>query len=98
MFEKMDPEKVIVCRCEGVTLAELRDGIERLRITDLEELKRMYRCGMGPCQGRTCEKVIKQVIQEYSDGNTEIGSYSYRPPLVPIKFEELAKVETDDVS
>ena len=64
----------------------------------LEELKRIYRCGMGPCQGRTCEKVIKQVIQEFSNNEVDIGSYSYRPPLVPIKFEELANVEANDVT
>ncbi|HPU95761.1 MAG TPA: (2Fe-2S)-binding protein, partial [Bacillota bacterium] len=43
-------EKVYICRCEEVTLDEVREWISRGYDTP-EELKRVTRIGMGPCQG-----------------------------------------------
>ena len=41
-------EKVYICRCEEVTLDEVREWIARGYDTP-EELKRVTRIGMGPC-------------------------------------------------
>lgn len=40
---------IIVCRCEDVTLGEIRKAI-REGATTLDEVKRITRAGMGPCK------------------------------------------------
>ena len=92
MFSHLDSKKVIICRCEGITLAELQEGIEKYGITEMEELKRIYRIGMGPCQGRTCERLAKMVLRSYGKDRKD-NKFSPRPPLVPISFEKVAEVE-----
>ena len=45
--------KVILCRCEDVTLADVRHAVT-LGYADLEEVKRYTGFGTGPCQGKEC--------------------------------------------
>ena len=64
---------VIICRCEDVTYGEIADAIDD-GLTTTEEIKRVLRCGMGPCQGRTCSRLIARMIAErtgapVADGN-----------------------------
>ncbi len=91
----MNKENVIVCRCEGITLKEVVEGIEKLGLRDVESIKRIYRCGMGACQGRTCERLLQQVLREYlKDDEIEgTGKFTCRPPLLPVSFQEIAEVE-----
>ena len=42
--------KVILCRCEDVTLADVQHAVAA-GYTDLEEVKRYTGFGTGPCQG-----------------------------------------------
>ena len=53
----MTSDEIIICRCEDVTLSEVRELIQQ-GYTTLEEIKRVARCGMGPCQGKTCGPLI----------------------------------------
>ncbi len=43
----MDENNIIICRCEDLSLAELRDVIEDGYET-IDEIKRVIRLGMGP--------------------------------------------------
>jgi glycerol-3-phosphate dehydrogenase len=43
-----------VCRCEPVLEAELRYVIRNEWVSDLNDLRRRTRMGMGPCQGARC--------------------------------------------
>ena len=52
-----EEEATIICRCEDISLEEIRAIINR-GVTDPEQIKRILRCGMGPCQGRTCSTLI----------------------------------------
>jgi hypothetical protein len=46
---------------------------------------------MGPCQGRLCGLTVTELIaQERGVSPAEVGPYRVRPPLKPIKLEELA--------
>ena len=94
MYENLDKEKIIVCRCEGVNLKEVLQGIESLGLRDIEEIKRIYRCGMGACQGRTCERLLQQILKHYT-GEVPVGKgkFTYRPPLMPLSFLEIAEVK-----
>lgn len=78
----------IVCRCEEVTLSEVRRAISEGYDT-LEELKRYLRVGMGPCQGRTCLPLIAQILSRETGRPLEevMEEISIRPPLVPVPLE-----------
>ncbi|MDR1651958.1 MAG: (2Fe-2S)-binding protein [Synergistaceae bacterium] len=81
---------IVVCRCEEITLGEIREWIDRGYDT-VNELKRMLRAGMGPCQGRGCQDIIMREISGRRGvplDQTEPGTV--RPPVKPIKTSLLA--------
>ena len=45
--------KIVLCRCEDVTLADLEHSVFR-GYRDIEEVKRYTGFGTGPCQGKEC--------------------------------------------
>ncbi|HDM23481.1 (2Fe-2S)-binding protein [archaeon] len=80
-MEKKD--KIIVCRCEDITYDEIVQAI-REGFTTPDEIKRVLRCGMGPCQGRTCMRLIQRIIaKELNKNPAEIKMPKVRPPLRP---------------
>ena len=82
---------MIVCRCEEVTVGEIKEAI-REGARDVVGVKRRVRAGMGLCQGRTCEKLVQQILcQELGVSANAVGSASPRPPVRPMTFGELAK-------
>ena len=84
---------MIVCRCEEVTVAEIKKAIQE-GARDIVGVKRRTRAGMGLCQGRTCEKLVSQIIaSELGISPKEAGTSSARPPVRPVTFGELAKGE-----
>ncbi|MBD3368304.1 MAG: (2Fe-2S)-binding protein [Candidatus Eisenbacteria bacterium] len=83
-------DDVVICRCEDVTYGQIVEAV-RSGLTTTEEIKRILRCGMGPCQGRTCTRLITRIIAEET-GRTieEIGRPAVRPPARPIEIGVLA--------
>lgn len=95
MNEKFTDDDMLVCRCEEVTLGEIKEAI-RQGARDVTGVKRRVRAGMGLCQGRTCEKLVQQILcQELGITPKETGSSTARPPVRPISFGELAKGEVE---
>jgi len=77
-------DKTIICRCEDVSLEEVNRAIDE-GYTSLEEIKRLLRCGMGPCQGRTCLMLIAQVLSHKTGKQiTEMKFPTVRPPVRPV--------------
>ncbi|RKZ30028.1 (2Fe-2S)-binding protein [bacterium] len=77
-------EEIIICRCEDITLDEIRRAI-RQGYTDFEELKRYLRVGMGPCQGRTCTSLIRRELARFLGKSVaEIQPPTKRPPAVNV--------------
>ena len=75
--------KVILCRCEDVTLADVQHAV-RLGYTDVEEVKRYTGFGTGPCQGKECLKVIALELARLTKQEpAAIPPFTARPPLVP---------------
>lgn len=55
----------IVCRCETVTEAEVRDAIRRAAgARNLDAIKRRTRAGMGRCQAGFCTTRVMQILCE----------------------------------
>ncbi len=87
----MDPSKIIVCKCENVTLKDVIDAIEK-GYTDLESLKRYLRIGMGPCQGLYCLPIVaRELMRRTGKSFEEIFMPKNRPPITPIPFRYFLK-------
>ncbi|AFL66194.1 (2Fe-2S)-binding protein [Desulfurococcus amylolyticus] len=83
----MDPRKVIVCRCENVTLADVLNAIES-GLDNLEVLKRKLRIGMGQCQGQTCLLLVAGILARKTGKSfDEILIPRNRPPISPVKMK-----------
>ncbi|MBM7613745.1 (2Fe-2S)-binding protein [Alkaliphilus hydrothermalis] len=79
-----------ICRCSDLTLQDIRDLINKGYNT-FDELKRISRVGMGPCQGRTC---LPLVLRELSIATgkpiSELCPGTFRPPIKSIKLGAIA--------
>jgi len=80
----------LICRCEDINreriLQCIADGYQTL-----DEIKRVTRAGMGPCQGRTCRHLIAQELSRaYGVPMDEVMMTTFRPPVKPISLGALA--------
>ncbi len=82
--------KVILCRCEDVTLADVEHAVA-LGYTDLEEVKRYTGFGTGPCQGKDCLRMVVMAVATASGRPpAEIAPFTSRPPLAPTELRVFA--------
>ena len=82
----MKGKVTIICRCEDITLEEIRKAIAD-GYTDFEELKRYLRVGMGPCGGRTCIPLVRRELARFHGKPLcEIAVPTERPPTQVITF------------
>jgi len=85
----MSDDNTIICRCEDITLREIREQIALGKHTS-EEIKRACRTGMGPCQGRTCGPLIANEIAKATGKSiADIALAKVRPSTGPIKMAAL---------
>jgi NAD(P)H-nitrite reductase large subunit len=86
-------DDTIICRCEEITLGEIKDAIQ-MGARSIGEVKMLTRTGMGNCQGRMCEHTVAAIIADQLAGEgvtrKEVGYYSIRPPLHPLPQSFLA--------
>ena len=94
----MDERELTICRCEEITQGEILDSIEAGART-LNEVKRITRAGMGLCQGKTCGRLISQLLWKSGKGVDQRFPIppTFRPPVRPLKVGELAEEEIDDL-
>jgi thioredoxin reductase/bacterioferritin-associated ferredoxin len=95
-------DNTILCRCEDITKKDIIYATEK-GAKDLNQIKTWTRCGMGPCQGRTCQYAIASVVSNQLNCKIEdLGYLTGRSPLRPVpldksigdfKYEEITKVE-----
>ena len=86
-------DETIICRCEEVSLGELKRAVHELGARDLRSAKLFCRVGMGACQGRICSgSVISIVAGENQLAPTvqDITSSNNRPIISPITLGQLA--------
>ncbi len=87
----MSDKDIIICRCEDVSLQDIRDCLKQ-GYTTYEEIKRILRVGMGPCQGQTCSHLIQREIARFLHENPEkIKIQKTRPLTAGIKLEDIAR-------
>ncbi|MEM7563567.1 MAG: FAD-dependent oxidoreductase [Pseudomonadota bacterium] len=93
MSPQIPPDETILCRCEEVSVAQLKRVIES-GCTGPNQAKAFTRCGMGPCQGRSCAASVEQLFASLlSKPLNEVGRFNARPPIKPITLGQLANSE-----
>jgi len=88
---KSIPDDTILCRCEDITVAQVKDAFISGCRTPVS-VKRALRTGMGICQGRICGPVLSEMIGAYTITPVEEQTpLSVRSPVKAVPLEVLAK-------
>jgi sarcosine oxidase, subunit alpha len=74
-------DDAIICRCERVTLGEIRRAI-RSGVRDMNQLKAVTRAGMGACGAKTCESLLLSVFRNEGVDLKEVTGFSKRPLFI----------------
>lgn len=92
----MNKENIIFCRCEDVTLADIHHLFD-LGYTDIEEIKRILRVGMGPCQGNTCNLLIQREVAKFLGVKVEdVKTQKVRPLVTGVKLKAIRDGAVDE--
>lgn len=83
------PDDTIVCRCEEITLGQVRQGLADTP-AHAGTLKRATRLGMGRCQGRYCAAVAARLVAGAT--GAPVTDHSHFAPRVPIKPVSIAAI------
>ncbi len=85
----MEQNNMPLCRCEEVTREEILEAIRQGHHT-VASIKRATRAGMGACQGRTCGRLIQQLLAaEGVAPPAQLAPDKPRFPAVPCESESL---------
>lgn len=86
-FTPESDDPVVICRCEEITKGEIRKAVHAGMMT-LPEVKRYLRAGMGLCQGQTCGRMVKSIVEK--ELNMRIAPQdenTVRAPLRPVDMK-----------
>ena len=84
-------DNILICRCEDISLDEIHKVIAD-GFRTIDEIKRVTRAGMGPCQGRACRLLIAQELSSYYGiPMEEVLMPTFRPPVKPVKLGNFVK-------
>ncbi len=88
--EQADADDLIICRCEEITRAEIKEAI-RNGMRTLNGVKRITRAGMGLCQGQTCQQLVARILtEELGLAAADIDPTTARGPVRPLRLEVFA--------
>jgi D-hydroxyproline dehydrogenase subunit alpha len=82
------PDGTIICRCEDVTIGDIRRSIANGART-AGGIKRATRCGMGMCQGRTCGPILQDLLSAQTGRHEPIIPFSARIPVKPVDVSSI---------
>lgn len=88
-------DNTIVCRCEEISAGQVR-ACAAAGAPDMDQLRGILRCGMGPCQGRSCSTSIARLLDEMAISAKPPRPFRARPPIRPIPLEVLARLQSLD--
>lgn len=88
-------DSIIICRCEEVTVGDIKRAI-RAGLVQAGDIRKYTRAGMGSCQGRTCQRLMMQIIKQYT-GKTEAAEETVktRIPAEQVSIRELSNWEEE---
>lgn len=80
-----------VCRCEELTAQDLTDSLQANPfLGEINEVKLLTRCGMGPCQGRMCQiSATYLVCGATGRAPEDVAPMRVRVPVKPVPIAQL---------
>ncbi len=91
----MDEDQIYVCRCEEVTVGDIRRAIEA-GADSIKAIKMRTHAGMGVCQGMTCRKNIERMLREQKIDLDLCHSHSQRFPVRLLNIGELTGIVEEE--
>jgi NAD(P)H-nitrite reductase large subunit len=92
----MKKDDIMICRCEDVSLQALHDCLDE-GYTTFEEVKRILRIGMGPCQGITCGLLVQREIAKYFNKPlNQVKTHRVRPLITGVKLKSIVESAKDE--
>ncbi len=88
---RLDDDEIL-CRCERVTVGEIR-ALIRQGYRDMNEIKAVTRSGMGACGGKTCGPLLRRLFREEGVPVDEVTDYVPRPLFVEVPLGLFAGAE-----
>ena len=83
------PDETVLCRCEDVTMADMRRAMAR-GCHSPSALKKALRIGMGSCQGRTCAPAAYGILAAHTGHEKkDLPPLTCRPPVRPVSLGSL---------
>lgn len=87
----MSNKDIIICRCEDVSLDDIHKVLDE-GYTTFEDIKRILRVGMGPCQGNTCGLLVQREIAKYLKQPLHtVKTHRVRPLTTGVKLKSIVK-------
>lgn len=87
------PDHAVVCRCERVTVGDIRRVAALAHPEDVNRLKAFGRAGMGRCQGRFCGENAQAILAAITGRPVaDLGVHRAQPPIKPIPLADFARV------
>lgn len=83
------PDEAIVCRCERVSVGEIKEFIRVNQVNDLNQLK-LPRVAMGACGGKTCLDLLPRVLMQAGVKREDIRPAILRPLTMEVPMRVLA--------
>ncbi|QLD12061.1 NAD(P)/FAD-dependent oxidoreductase [Microbacterium oleivorans] len=86
-------DDTLVCRCEEVTVAAVRETVVDLAADDARDVRVTARPGMGMCQGRVCGFALSCLVADRTGRPTRAADLEplvRRPVGTPIRVADLA--------
>jgi NAD(P)H-nitrite reductase large subunit len=81
---------MIICRCEGIYLSEIQTAIEE-GAASVPGIKKRVRAGMGYCQGRVCQPIIRELLETEIGGKTKPPQQRAQTPVRPILLNDIIR-------
>ncbi|HAZ28035.1 TPA: sulfurtransferase [Candidatus Acetothermia bacterium] len=88
VIERLSDDQ-IVCRCERVTVGEVR-ALIRQGVRDMNEIKAVTRAGMGACGGKTCGPLLHRLFRDEGVPAGDVTDYVPRPLFVEVPLGAFA--------
>jgi NAD(P)H-nitrite reductase large subunit len=91
-----EQDDVLVCRCNEVSLKEIKEAIKEGART-VKDVKRRTRAGMGLCQGRSCAKTVARIIAtELNISIERVEMDTQRMPVRPVEIKNFLSEEENN--
>ncbi|MGM8213238.1 (2Fe-2S)-binding protein [Virgibacillus sp. W0430] len=88
-------DELIVCRCEEVSIKDIKQTVRTYNCS-AREVKLRTRAGMGYCGGRTCRPIVDTVIRkETGEATSNHPPLKVQPPVRPISMSVLGGYTND---